>query len=177
MTTTCPTCGGRGRQHTPCPSCSGAGTRTVEQPLKVRIPPGADDGSRLRVAGQGAAGAMGGPPGDLILETRIRPHPFFRREGLDLFLKLPVTVDEAYNGSTVEVPTPDGVGRLRIPPRSQSGARLALRGQGVRQADRRGDLYVELEVRLPDRSDDRFAEAARAAKAAYRRPVREGIRL
>jgi curved DNA-binding protein len=147
-------------------------------PLLVRIPPGADDGSKLRVAGRGAPAFGGGPPGDLIIETHVRPHPFFRRHGLDLVLRLPVTVGEAYGGASVEVPTPDGPVILRIPPRSQVGTRLRLRGKGVARGARKGDLYAELDVRMPDRDDARLAEALeQTAAAAYSQPVRRGLKL
>lgn len=166
----CGTCGGTGKISTPCGACSGTGDVEKTEPVTVRIPAGADDGSRLRVPGHGARG-------DLVIETRVRPHPHFRREGLELYLKLPVTLDEAYNGASVEVPTPDGPVNLRIPPRSQNGAKLRLRGRGVARGRDRGNLYVELDVRLPDRDDARVAEALKGATAAYSRPVREGIRL
>jgi DnaJ-class molecular chaperone len=106
-----------------------------------------------------------------------RPHPRLRRQGLDLYLDLPVTVDEAYNGARVEIPTPDGRIELRVPPRSQPGTKLRLRGKGVTREGQRGDLYAVLEVRLPDREVPEVAEAARRLASAYSRPVREGLRL
>ena len=145
--------------------------------VTVRIPPGADQGSRLRVTGHGEAGTGGGPPGDLVLETVIRPHPYFRRDGRDLTLRFPVTVDEAYNGATVDVPTPTGKVSLRIPENSQQGTRLRLRGKGVTRGKLTGDLYVELEVRLPEGGNSKFAEAAREAKEAYTQPLRDDIHL
>jgi molecular chaperone DnaJ len=177
MVMPCRTCGGDGKLSTPCTTCGGAGEVGGQRPITVRIPPGADDGSRLRVAGQGAPGLAGGGAGDLVIETHVRPHPFFRRDGLDLTLRLPVTLAEALAGGSVEVPTPQGPVKLTIPPRSQPGTRLRLRGRGVKRGASQGDLYVELDVRLPEREDDRLAEAARAAEAAYARPVREGLRL
>jgi curved DNA-binding protein len=146
-------------------------------PVRVRIPKGADTGSTLRVPGKGAPGPGGGPPGDLVIETEVRPHPHVRREGLDLYLSLPVTLDEAYGGATVDVPTFEGTVALKIPPRTQNGAKLRLRGKGVPRKDTRGDLYVVLDVRIPDIEDDGFAEALRAARRLYRRPVREEITL
>jgi curved DNA-binding protein len=129
------------------------------------------------VKGRGAPGHDNAPPGDLIIETRVREHPYFRRDGLDLHLDLPVTLDEAYNGAEVEVPTPDGSVKLRVPPRSQQGQELRLRGKGVTRGERRGDLYVKLNVRLPEKDDEELAKAARQARDAYAKPVREGIRL
>jgi DnaJ-class molecular chaperone len=142
-------------------------------PVRVRIPPGADTGSTLRVPGKGAPGAAGGPPGDLVIEVEVREHARFRREGLDLHLDLPVTLDEAYNGATVDVPVFGSTVSLKIPPRSQNRTKLRLRGKGVPRKDTRGDLIVELDVRMPDQADPALAEALRAARAAYSRPVRE----
>jgi molecular chaperone DnaJ len=166
LMTTCPTCHGEGELRTPCERCHGDGTIEQAQPITVRIPPGADDGTRLRVAAH-----------NLVIETRVRPHPFFRREGLDLHLRLPVTLDEALNGAGIDVPTPGGMVRLRVPPRSQPGTKLRLRGKGVHRDKERGDLYAELDLRLPDKDDAELARAARDATRAYSHPVREGIRL
>ncbi len=145
--------------------------------VRVRIPPGADTGSIIRLAGKGGPGARGGPPGDLVIETEVRPHPHLRRDGLDLYLTVPIDLDEAYNGGAVEVPTFDGPVVLKVPPRSQNGATLRLRGKGVKRKDTRGDLFVQLEVRLPDLPDEALAAALRAAKAAYGAPVRTAVTL
>ena len=172
---TCPTCDGTGKE--PCPTCHGAGTVGGSRKVTVRIPPGSDDGSRLRVPGLGGPGVRGGPAGDLYIEIAVRPHPHFRRSGLDLRLTLPVTVAEAYSGATIAVPTPDGPVDLKVPARSQSGQKLRLRGKGVRRGDDVGNLIVELVVRLPDGDDPAFAEAAEAATAAYGEPVRGEVTL
>jgi DnaJ-class molecular chaperone len=145
--------------------------------VRVRIPPGADNGSIIRLAGKGAPGDRGGPPGDLVIETEVRPHPILHRDGNDLAMTLPVTLDEAYNGASVEVPTFDGPVLLKIPPRSQSGAKLRMRGKGIARKDTRGDLIVALDVRMPDRADESLAAALRASAAAYSSPVREEVRL
>jgi DnaJ-class molecular chaperone len=145
--------------------------------VRVRIPKGADTGSTLRVPGKGSPGVNGGPPGDLVIETIVRPHPFVRREGLDLHLALPVTLDETYNGANVDVPTFEGNVVLKVPPRSPPRAKLRLRGKGVQRHDKRGDMIVELDVRMPDRADDALSAALRAADALYSRPVREGLAL
>jgi curved DNA-binding protein len=136
--------------------------------VRVRIPPGADTGSVIRVPG---------PPGALVIETEVRPHPVLRRDGLDLHLMLPVTLDEAYSGASVDVPTFEGTVVLKIPPRSQNHARLRLRGKGIERKGTRGDLLVELDVRMPDKKDDELAAALRASASAYSRPVREGLAL
>jgi curved DNA-binding protein len=145
--------------------------------VRVRIPPGADTGDTIRIPGKGSPGPRGGPPGDLVIELQVRPHPLLRREGLDLYLTLPVTIEEAYNGASVEVPTFDGPVTLKIPPRSQTHAKLRLRGKGVKRKDRRGDFMVELEVRMPDRHDPALAECLRGARDAYSKPVRQELKL
>lgn len=145
--------------------------------VRVRIPPGADTGSTIRVPGKGSPGAGGAPAGDLVIETEVRPHPHLRREGLDLHLTLPVTLEEAYNGASIDVPTFEGAIVLKIPPRSQNHAKLRLRGKGVARKETRGDLIVELDVRMPDKPDDALAEALRASRAAYSVPVREELKL
>ncbi len=171
----CPHCGGSGKE--PCPTCHGEGVVPGTRKVTVRIPPGADDGSRLRVPGLGSPGRGGGPPGDLYIQIKVRAHPHFSREGLDLLLKLPVTVAEAYLGASIPVPTPDGPVQLKVPPRSQSGQNLRLRGKGVRRGDDVGNLLVELLVRVPDKEDARLAEAVKAANDLYSTPVREGVTL
>jgi DnaJ-class molecular chaperone len=145
--------------------------------VRVRIPPGADSGDRIRVPGKGAVGARGGPPGDLVIETVVRPHPFVRREGLDLHLTLPVTLDEAYNGASVDVPTFDGSVVVKIPARSQNHTKLRVKGKGIPRKETRGNLIVELDVRMPDKADDALAECLRTARAAYSSPVRTELKL
>ncbi len=146
-----------------------------KQALKVRIPKGADHGSVVRVKGQGEAGPAA--HGDLVIEIRVRSHPYFRRENLDLFLKLPVTLEEAYHGASVSIPTPDGDVTLRVPPKSQQGTRLRLRGKGVTRGTAVGDLYVDIDARIPDKDDPALAQAMRQTSHGYAKPVREGIHL
>ncbi len=171
----CPTCGGEGKVGTPCPTCDGTGNRVGEDSFTVRIPPGAEDGSRLTISGRGGPGLHGGPRGDLVIITHVRPHPHVRREGLDLYLELPLTLEEAYSGASIELPTPSGPVKLKVPPHSQSGSRLRLAGKGVRRKDQRGDLYAELVVRMPDRASDELAQALKEAQKLYTKPVREGL--
>jgi DnaJ-class molecular chaperone len=151
------------------------------KPIKVRIPPGADTGSIIRIPGKGLSGHEGGEPGDLVIETRVKPHPLVRRDGLDLTLTLPITLAEAYLGAELRVPTFDAPVVLKIPPRSQPGQKLRLRGKGVSRKgptrDRRGDLYIELDVRLPDRDDPDLAAAIREHDKSSRRDVRAGMKL
>lgn len=122
----------------------GGGTFTV------RIPPGADEGSRVRIAGQGSPSPNGGPPGDLILHLHVSPHPHFSREGEDLHIDVPITVPEAYEGAKVKVPTFDGAISLKVPPRTQGGAVLRVRGKGVhKKGHEPGSLYVHFLVTVP----------------------------
>jgi DnaJ-class molecular chaperone len=154
----------------------------VERPtgpsrLKVRIPAGIADRGKIRLAGQGGPGINGGPPGDLYLEVHVRPHPLVRREGDDLVMPLPLTVSEASAGATISLPTFDGAVRLKIPPGTQSGRKLRLRGKGVPhlRGGGRGDLYVEARVVVP--TGPGAAEAAQALDAYYGGDVRADLRL
>ena len=177
LLTICPRCGGDGKIHTPCSACAGAGTIASEQTVDVRIPAGADDGSELRVRGRGGAGLAGGPDGDLIIRTEVESHPYFRRDGLDLTLTLPITLHEAYAGATISVPTPTGPVQTKIPPHAQSGTKLRLRGKGVTRGTSVGDLFLELSVRVPEAADEALAGALRETDKLYTKPVREEIRL
>jgi len=154
----CSRCGGSGRLRTICKNCGGEGRVPRVETLEVRIPPGAQTGSRVRVAGRGNAGMNGGPPGDLYIITKVEPHPFFDRRGDDLYTQVPVTVTEASLGSKVEVPTIDGRAQVRIPPGTNSGAKLRLREKGApssRQAGKRGDQIIEVQVVVPKPEDER----------------------
>lgn len=175
---TCPTCHGTGQSPgTPCPRCHGSGVVSSSARLEVKVPAGIHDGGRIRLAGQGAAGRHGGPPGDLYLEIRVRPHPTFRREGDDLHLSLPLTVHEAIAGGPISLPTFDGVVQLQVPPGSQSGRKLRLRGKGVPRlrGGGRGDLYAEVRVLVPT-----GAEAERLSKdldPLYGKEIRRGLTI
>jgi curved DNA-binding protein len=121
--------------------------------VTVRIPPGADDGSRVRIAGQGAPSPKGGPSGDLVLVIHVRPHPVFRREGDDLHIDVPITVSEAVKGAKVRVPTFDGPVVVKVPAGTMSGTTLRVRGKGVTRKGRpTGDLYVHPMVHVPSGS-------------------------
>jgi len=154
----CSRCGGTGKLHTVCKTCGGEGRVQKVETLDVRIPPGAQTGSRVRVAGHGNAGLNGGPPGDLYFITRVEPHPFFERRGDDLYTVVPITVSEASLGAKVEVPTIDGRSQVRIPPGTNSGKKLRLREKGapsVRNPGKRGDQIVEVQVVVPKPEDER----------------------
>lgn len=148
-----------------------------DQSLRVRIPAGADDGDELRVRGKGAPGINGGAPGDLVIRTRVKPHAHFQRHGLDLELRLPITLGEAMRGGPVSVPTPSGPVQLKIPPRSQQGAKLRLKGKGVARGKETGDLYVVLDVRLPDGDDPELSTLLAETDRFYTSNVREGVAL
>jgi curved DNA-binding protein len=130
------------------------------EPVPVRIPAGANEGSRLRIPGQGAPGGFGGPAGDLRITVHVNPHPLFKREDDDLHLDLPITLAEAYRGEKVKIPTPDGDVTLKVPPRTQTGTMTRLRGKGVaRKGKEPGDLYVRFLVHVPTEDDPEVAKA------------------
>ncbi len=153
----CPRCGGTGRERTPCPVCNGVGYFARPETFDVRIPPGVDTGSRVRVAGKGNAGFDGGPAGDLYIITEVEPHPVFERKGDNFYVKVPVTMTEAALGAKVDVPTIDGVTTIRIPPGTQSGQKLRLRQKGAPslRANARGDQFVEVQIATPKIADER----------------------
>jgi molecular chaperone DnaJ len=159
----CPVCHGTGRQKPPCPVCRGSGHIRRPEFFEVRIPAGVDTGSRVRVPGKGNAGSNGGPPGDLYIVTEVDPHPVFERKGDNIYVKLPVTVTEAALGAKVEVPTLDGPSTIRIPPGTESGQKLRLRGKGAPslRANARGDQFVEVQVVVPRVADERTKELLR----------------
>lgn len=145
--------------------------------VTVRIPPGAGDGDRLRVPGHGAPGAFGGPPGDLILSIRVGKHPYFEREGLDLFVDLPITPAEAYRGGKVRVPTPEGAVTMTVPKHAQSGQSVRLKGKGVKRQNKQGDLYVRFLIKLPEKESPELEKAIDTLEAAMSGDVRAGIYL
>jgi molecular chaperone DnaJ len=150
---TCGRCRGAGRLITnPCKDCGGEGHVQVERKLQIKIPPGVDTGSQLRLSGEGEAGAAGGPPGDLYVVLRVQEHPFFRRDGASLFCDVPVTVPQATLGGVVEVPTLEGgKAKITLPEGTQSGASFRVRGQGVPHlgSKGRGDMHVTVHVVVP----------------------------
>jgi molecular chaperone DnaJ len=153
----CNRCGGTGKLHTPCPVCGGEGRVRRTETIDVRIPVGVANGGRVRVPGKGNAGTMGAPAGDLYLRVVVHPHEFFDRRGNDLYTKVPVTVPEATLGAKIEVPTIDGRSLVRIPPGTSSGRSLRLREKGVPhgKSGARGDQYVEIQIVVPEPTDER----------------------
>ncbi len=148
-----------------------------EKHLRVKIPAGVESGQKIRLRGQGRPGIGGGPPGDLLIRVHVAPHPFFQRVGKNLRLLLPVTPAEAAGGTTVEVPTPKGTVSLKIPPGSNTGTKLRVRGHGVGAKDQRpGDLIVELQVKLPPELDEEDVELLRRLDRQHPWNPREQIR-
>jgi curved DNA-binding protein len=143
--------------------------------ITVRVPPGAGDGDKVRIAGQGAPGAYGGPPGDLILNIRVSKHPHFERSGLDLYLDLPITVGEAYRGAKVRVPTPDGAITLTVPKHAQSGQIARLKGRGVKRKAEQGDLYIRFQIKLPVSESEEIEAAVTALETAMTGDVRADV--
>ena len=143
--------------------------------ITVRVPPGAGDGDKVRIAGHGAPGAFGGPPGDLILNIRVTKHPHFERSGLDLYLDLPITVGEAYRGAKVRVPTPDGAITLTVPKHAQSGQVARLKGRGVKRKSEQGDLYIRFQIKLPVSESDDVDQAIKTLESAMTGDVRADV--
>jgi molecular chaperone DnaJ len=150
---TCPSCQGRGEviEHA-CTSCSGAGRVTRERQLQVNIPAGVEDGTRIRLSGEGEAGARGGPTGDLYIFISLKPHPFYQRDGADLFCRVPISMVQAALGGEFKVPALDGTeAQVKIPEGTQSGKQFRLRGKGMPVLRSRdvGDLYIQAQVETP----------------------------
>jgi molecular chaperone DnaJ len=153
MARTCPRCQGAGEINpSPCEACQGRGHTREKRALKVRIPAGVDDGSRLRLVGEGEAGDEGMPAGDLYVVTRVRKHPFFERDGNDLVCEITVSFTQAALGARIEIPTLEGPEVLKVPPGTQPGEIVRLKGKGVQDVAgrRKGDLFVKVLVRTPE---------------------------
>ena len=150
---TCPACHGRGEViDDSCPSCQGAGRVTREKTLSVNIPAGVEDGTRIRLAGEGEAGLRGGPSGDLYIFLAIKPHTFFQRDGADVFCKVPISMVSAALGGNVDVPTLDGnMTRVKVPEGTETGKQFRLKGKGmpVLRSTVTGDMYIQVEVETP----------------------------
>jgi len=159
---TCPQCQGRGQIiEDPCGKCSGQGRTVEERTLSVNIPAGIEDGTRIRLAGEGEAGLRGGPSGDLYIFLSIKPHEFFQRDGADLYCKVPISMTTAALGGSFEVTTLDGTQtRVKIPEGSQNGRQFRLRGKGmpVLRQNQVGDLYIQIAVETPQNLTKRQRE-------------------
>jgi molecular chaperone DnaJ len=162
--TTCPQCGGAGKViPDPCGSCRGSGVTPKKITIKVRIPPGIEDGSRLRVGGEGEPGRDGGPRGDLFVFVSVAEDQFFERHNNDVACKVPLTYAQAALGADIEVPTLDGSATLRIPAGTQPGDMLRMRGLGIPDPEhgKRGDQIVMATINVPKRLNDRQKELLR----------------
>ena len=174
---TCPRCNGKGRLRNACPACHGDGRVAHSEVVDVRIPAGAQNGSRLRVPGKGNAGAHGAPPGDLYITTRVEEHPFFRRDGDDILIRVPLSVSEAGLGAKIEVPTVQGRAQLKVPPGTPNGKKFRLRERGVYNArkEHRGDQIVEVAVQTPAVQDERTKEILRELALLHPQDPREAL--
>lgn len=173
----CDECGGGGSVFTSeCGGCGGTGRVRERRPLTVKIPPGVETGKVMRLRGQGGEGLAGGPAGDLLLTVEVGKHPLLRREGKDLEMDVPVSLAEAIAGATIEVPTPTGRLRVKVPAGSNSGRKLRVPGRGVQGAEA-GDLYLVLRPVVPATSDPELLELARRLDAAGPADVRAELVL
>ncbi len=179
---TCPTCGGQGRVvRNPCRICNGAGTVQRERSLQVQVPAGVEDGTRIRLAGEGEAGGPGAPPGDLYVHVAIRPHAIFQRDGANVFCRVPLRMTQAALGAEVEVPSIDGSkARVKIPPGTQTGEQFRLRGKGfsVLRSAARGDMFIQVAVEVPQhltRRQRELLEEFEAEANAKSSPESEGF--
>jgi len=173
---TCPTCGGEGRlKQEECANCRGQGVEPRSETLTVRIPPAVADGARVRIAAKGHAGVRGGAPGDLLIHVSVAEHPVYWREGDELHMVVPIAIHEAGLGAKIDIETPDGGVRLRVPPGTQSGQRFRLRDRGfpTRNNAQRGDLVVEVRMKLPKVIDERSKELLREFGRINGESVRE----
>ncbi len=159
---TCPTCGGRGEMiEDPCGKCSGAGRVMKERQLSVNIPAGVEDGTRIRLANEGEAGARGGPPGDLYIFLSVKPHEFFQRDGADLFCRVPISMVQAALGGEFSVTTLDGqASKVRVPEGTQTGKQFKLKAKGmpILRSKDYGDLYIQSVVETPQNLSKRQRE-------------------
>jgi len=162
---TCPACGGQGRTiDRPCKTCNGAGRQQKERTLEVNIPAGVEDGTRIRLAGEGEAGTRGAQSGDLYIFLGIEPHRIFERDGAHIYCRVPIKMTTAGLGGQVEVPVIDGSrARITIPEGTQAGQRFRLKGKGmpILRSERRGDMYVEVDVEVPRNLSKRQKELLR----------------
>lgn len=178
ISTTCHQCGGQGRIITdPCQLCNGNGRQNVTKKVLVKVPAGVDTGTRLRIPNRGESGYRGGPPGDLYVRLHVEPHEFFEREGDHLYCQIPISMVQAAVGDTIEIQTLDSTRKVKIKPGTQSGELVRLRGDGVPslRGSGRGDLFIDLQVKIPTKLDKRqeellreFAEIEKSKKSSQK---------
>jgi molecular chaperone DnaJ len=184
---TCGQCNGEGGIiRSPCAKCRGMGSVRNRRDIKVRVPAGVEDGSRLKLRGEGEAGLNGGPTGDLYVVLQVTPHPIFQRDGAQILCEIPVSMVQAALGAEVEIPTLDGVSKLDVPPGTQTGKLFSIRGKGVKdlRSGKRGDQIVRVVVETPTRLskqqkkllkefDDAGSQAQDSMVATFARKVRD----
>ncbi|HRQ60951.1 MAG TPA: molecular chaperone DnaJ, partial [Alphaproteobacteria bacterium] len=162
---TCPGCGGQGQVlKDPCKNCSGSGRVRKEKTIAVKIPAGVESGRRIKLGGQGEAGLRGGPAGDLYILIAVKPHKVFKRDGANLYCRVPLPLTKAALGGEVEVPTIEGgSAKVKIPPGSQTGQQFRLRGKGMStlKSDVRGDMFIEIFVETPVNLDKKQQDLLR----------------
>jgi molecular chaperone DnaJ len=177
---TCPDCEGTGKRRPPCGLCNGKGVTPISEQVKVRIPPGVDAGSRVRVPGRGQGGRLGAPAGDLFIVTRVGDHKFFKRKGDNIYVTVPITVSEAALGARIEVPTVESKAQLKIPSGTQSGQKFRLRERGfpsLRNPSLRGDQFVEVQITLPKVISEETKEILRQFERANPENPRKAMGL
>jgi molecular chaperone DnaJ len=179
FTKPCPHCQGHGQTGKPCTSCGGKGQVMGTEKIRVVIPKGVKEGSKVRIAGKGEPGPDGGQPGDLYLIVHLKPHPFLKRTDDNLYMDVPVTVREAISGGSIDVPTVDGIVKLKVPSGSQTGKVLRLKGKGATnlKTKTRGNLMVKLVVKVPQTEDPDILAAIQKMDGMYKEDVRSAIRI
>lgn len=181
LSQTCPQCRGQGQViREACPVCHGEGRKREERVVGIKIPAGVEDGTRLRVRGEGEAGVQGGSAGDLYVVLRVREHPYFDRQGSDLYCTIPISLTQAVLGAEIKVPTLKGHEKLRVPEGTQPNTVFRLRGLGVPTVERRGqgDLYVKVQVTIPthlNREQRRLLESLSSAIRVDNSPVKQRV--
>ncbi len=167
----CPECKGRGKVITKaCKMCKGNGSTVTTETIRVKIPPGADTGSRVKLRGMGGAGARGGPSGNLYIELTVKPHPVFKREGNNIYVEVPVTISEAMLGGKIRVPTLDGTVTMTLPPATDSGKKFKLKGKGIpnTRTGGKGDEFAIIKITVPKTVTPETKEALKEIEKAYK---------
>jgi molecular chaperone DnaJ len=168
----CPSCGGRGRIITKsCKACGGNGSVMIDDSLNVKIPPGADTGTRLKISGKGSAGTTGGHPGNLYIDLTVSEHPVFKRVRDDIYVDVPVTINEAVLGGKINVPTLDGSVTMTLPAGTDSGKKFKLKGKGIphKKSGGKGDEFAVVKIIVPKNVTNRTKEALAEIEKAYKK--------
>ena len=154
-----------------CPACGGNGHTLANESLNVKIPTGADTGSRLKLRGKGGAGSRGGPAGDLYIDVTVMPHSIFTRKKNDIYVDLPITISQAVLGGKVDVPTLEGTVSMTLPPGTDSGKKFKLKGRGIPGTSggtRQGDEYAVIKIVVPKKPSEKTREALEEVEKAYK---------